>query len=106
MKFKIFALAVALLMPGMASAGNEEAAMKLAKKYNCLSCHTIDKKKVGPAWRDVAKKYADNAEARSFLLKKVKKGGKGVWGTMPMPANPTVKKKDLESLVDFVLALK
>jgi cytochrome c len=80
--------------------------MELAKKKGCLACHELDAQKVGPAWKEVAKKYAHDPEAEAKLITKVKKGGKGVWGEVPMPPNVTVKKKDIVTLVQFVLSLK
>jgi cytochrome c len=76
----------------------------LAKKHNCLACHTVDKKLVGPAYKDIAKKYkGQNVAAK--LEQKVKKGGQGVWGPVPMPPNPAVPDADIKKLVDWVLKL-
>ena len=79
----------------------------LAKKNACTTCHSIDKKVIGPAWMDVAKKYKGDAEAEAKLITKVSKGGGGVWGTTPMPAlDPSGKKQDaIKELVEFILAL-
>jgi len=78
----------------------------LAKKQNCTSCHAIDKKLVGPAWMDVAKKYKGDASAEAKLEAKVAKGGAGAWGTMPMPPNsPKVSEADIKTLVKFILGL-
>jgi cytochrome c len=84
--------------------------MTLARKSGCLACHAIDKKVVGPAWQDVATRYANNADARTQLIEKVSKGGKGNWtdvvGTAAMPPYyPRVSKENIEKLVDFVLSL-
>lgn len=77
----------------------------LAKKKNCLACHAIDKKVVGPAYKDVAAKYAgQNVVAK--LTTKVMKGGSGSWGAIPMPANPQVSQAEAETLVKWVLSLK
>jgi cytochrome c len=77
----------------------------LAKTHNCLACHAIDKKMVGPAYQDVAKKYKGDKEAVNTLVSKVKAGGKGVWGPIPMPANsPKVSDADIKTLVEWVLA--
>ena len=86
------------------------ADLSLAKKSGCLACHTVDKKVVGPAWKDVAKRYAGQEDARSELIKKVKIGGKGNWTEIskgaPMPPySPRVSDKDIETLVDFILKL-
>lgn len=85
-------------------------ALALARKSGCLACHAVDKKVVGPAWQDVAKRYAGNADARDQLIEKVSKGGKGNWtevvGTAAMPPyHPRVSKENIERLVDFVLSL-
>jgi cytochrome c len=76
----------------------------MAKKYNCTACHAIDKKVVGPAYKDVAAKYkGQNVAAK--LEEKVKKGGSGVWGPIPMPPNTAVPDDDVKKLVDWVLKL-
>ncbi|MFN3883488.1 MAG: c-type cytochrome [Rhodocyclaceae bacterium] len=80
------------------------ANLDLAKKSNCMSCHQVDKKLVGPAYQDVAKKYAGDKDAVKKLSEKVKKGGKGVWGEVPMPPNAAVKDADIETLVKWILA--
>jgi cytochrome c len=80
---------------------------ELAKKSGCTACHAIEKKLVGPAYRDVAKKYKGDAGAEAKLATKVAKGGSGVWGTMPMPPNsPKVAEADIKTLVQFVLSLE
>ncbi|WML84937.1 c-type cytochrome (plasmid) [Thiothrix subterranea] len=91
---------------GSAQAADEEAALKIAQASNCMACHSVDAKLVGPAWREVGKKYADDTEAKAKLTAKVKDGGKGVWGEIPMPPNPTVSDADLGTMVDFILTLK
>jgi cytochrome c len=78
----------------------------LAQKYGCLACHKVDQKLVGPAYKDVAAKYRGNKGAETKLAEKVKKGGVGVWGQIPMPANPSVPDKDLHALVKWVLSQK
>ena len=94
------------LVAGMASAATEAEAMDIARKSGCLACHSLDKKLVGPAWKEVGAKYTGQADAGAMLLAKIKKGGKGVWGEVPMPSNPTVKDADIKTLVQFVLTLK
>ncbi len=81
---------------------------QLARENNCTACHAIDKKVVGPSWVDVAKMYKGNPDAEAHLITKVSKGGAGVWGTMPMPANDASGKKpdQMKELVRFILALK
>jgi len=91
-----------LLVAGSALAADMPAA---AKKNNCVACHAIDKKLVGPAWADVAKKYKGDAGAAAHLDGVISKGGKGVWGPMPMPPNPKVTAEERKELVDFVLGL-
>ena len=92
---------LALLSAGVASA-NEE----LAKKSACLACHQIDKKLVGPAYKEVAKKYAGDAGAEAKLIGKVKAGGSGVWGAIPMPPNAAISDADIKTLVKWILAMK
>jgi cytochrome c len=98
MKSIVLAAAAAAVMAVPAQA-NEE----LAKKHNCLACHQIDKKSVGPAYKDIAKKYKGQADAVAKLSEKVKKGGSGVWGPVPMAPNPAVSDADLKTLVEWVL---
>ena len=78
----------------------------LAKKYACTACHAIDKKLVGPAYKEVAKKYAGDKGAEAKLVEKVKKGGSGVWGPVPMPPNAALKDEDAKTLVKWILAIK
>jgi cytochrome c len=77
----------------------------LAKSKNCLACHGIDNKIVGPAFKDVAAKYKGDASAVAALATKVIKGGGGVWGSIPMPPNSTVSQAEAEQLVKWVLSL-
>lgn len=80
---------------------------KLAQQSGCFMCHAIDKKVVGPAWKDVAAKYRGDANGEAKLITKVAKGGGGVWGSAPMPANaPRVSDADIKALVRFVLSLR
>jgi cytochrome c len=81
---------------------NEE----LAKKNACTACHAIDKKLVGPAYKDVAAKYKADKGAEAKLAEKVKKGSVGVWGQVPMPPNANVKDEDVKTLVKWILSLK
>jgi cytochrome c len=78
----------------------------LAQKKNCMACHAIDKKLVGPAYKDVAAKYAGQKDAVDKLAQKVLKGGSGVWGAVPMPANPQVTEAEAKQLVSWILTLK
>ena len=94
----------AFIAAGLLAAAPAMANLDLAKKSNCMSCHTVDKKLVGPSYLDVAKKYAGNKDALKTLSAKVKAGGKGVWGEIPMPPNAAVKDADIEALVKWILA--
>lgn len=86
---------------------SDDDGRELAKKNGCFMCHAVEKKVVGPAWRDVAAKYRNDASAEAMLVTKVSKGGKGTWGSMAMPANaPRVSDDDIKALVKFVLNLK
>ena len=93
-----------LAVAGTLSAGVVQADEALAKAKNCLTCHAVDKKVVGPAYKDVAKKYT--AKDQEMLAEKVIKGGKGVWGTVPMPPNPSITPDDANKLVKWILSLK
>jgi cytochrome c len=95
-------IAVAALQFATPAAANEE----LAKKHNCLVCHQVDKKVVGPSYKDVAAKYANDKNAEAKLFEKVKKGGVGVWGQVPMPPNATVPDADIKALVKWILSQK
>ncbi len=97
-------IATALIAAGVMVSAPAMADMALAKKSNCMSCHQVDKKMVGPAYKDVAAKYKGDAGAVKMLSEKVKKGGKGVWGQIPMPPNAAVKDADIETLVKWILA--
>jgi len=101
MKFAALALTVAA---GAVVSLPAQASEELAKKYMCLTCHTVDKKLVGPAYHDVAAKYKGDKGAEAKLLDKVKKGGVGVWGQIPMPPNDKVPDADLKTLVKWVLS--
>lgn len=77
----------------------------LAKQHQCVNCHMIEKQFVGPAWKDVAAKYKGDTEAPARLSAKIAKGGKGVWGPIPMPDNPQISDSDRAELVAFILDL-
>jgi cytochrome c len=98
------ALAVLALLA--AAAPSAYAQEELAKKYNCFACHAVDKKLVGPAYQDVAAKYRADPKAEEKLFEKVKKGGSGVWGQVPMPPNTQVPDADIHKLVKWILSLK
>jgi cytochrome c len=96
------AAALLLTLPVCASAAPADAE-PLAAKYNCKACHTPDQKLVGPSYKDVAKKYSGDASAPAKLAAKIKAGGSGNWGAIPMPPN-NVPDADLKKLVDWILA--
>lgn len=95
-----------LLLVGAASAHAVDAAkaQEIASKNACLGCHQVDKKLVGPSYKDVAAKYKGDKNALATLSKKVKGGGAGVWGPVPMPANAAISDADLKTVVEWVLA--
>ena len=99
---KSVTLAAILAVAALPALANEE----LAKKNACTACHAVDKKIVGPAFKEVAAKYRGDKTAEAMLVKKVKEGGVGVWGQVPMPPNSTVSDKDIQTLVKWVLSLK
>jgi cytochrome c len=90
-----------LLFTSMNAVANET----LAQKYNCLACHAVANKIVGPGFKEVAAKYKGDASAAANLAKKVKAGGGGTWGAIPMPPNAAVSDADIEILVKWILAL-
>jgi cytochrome c len=94
--------AAALIVAGPTWAADGEA---LAKANNCLGCHTVDKKLVGPAYKDIAAKYRGRQDAEGALVQKVKAGGTGVWGPVPMPPNAAAKEDDVRTIVKWVLSL-
>lgn len=78
----------------------------IVAKSDCMTCHKIDEKNIGPAWREVANKYAGQDTAVAYLAKKIIDGGSGVWGTVPMAAHPTFTQADAEAVAKYVLLLK
>ncbi|HTQ78223.1 MAG TPA: c-type cytochrome [Burkholderiales bacterium] len=101
------ALTVSLLALGLVAALPARADEAMAKKYLCLSCHVVKgPKTIGPAYADVAKKYAGQKGAEAKLFEKVRKGGSGVWGQVPMPPNPNVPDADLKALIKWILSIK
>ena len=79
---------------------------KLIAKSDCVACHKIDKKLIGPSYLDIANKYADNEKSISYLSNKIIKGGSGVWGTIPMAAHATMKKDEATTIAKYILSLK
>jgi cytochrome c len=96
----------AALLLGLFAVSPVWASDELAKKHACFACHTVDKKMVGPSYKDVAAKYRGDKEAPAKLAEKVKKGSQGVWGNVPMPPNTTVPDADVNALVKWILAQK
>jgi len=94
-----FVTACMVCVPGWASP-------ELAQKKNCLACHQVNQKVVGPSYKEVAQKYAGQPDAVAKLVPKVMKGGAGVWGAVPMPANPQVSEAEARQLVQWILSLK
>lgn len=89
-----------------ATAGAAHASADLAKAKNCVACHAADRKLVGPSFKDIAAKYANDKDAVAKLTRKVREGGSGVWGQVPMPANPQVSPDETGTLVKWVLSHK
>jgi cytochrome c len=83
-----------------------EKGLEVAAKSDCATCHKIDEKNIGPAWRDVANKYAGQDTAVAYLAHKIVTGGSGVWGDVPMAPHPTFSKEDAEAVAKYVLSLK
>ncbi len=91
---------------GLMLAGTVQADEKLAQANGCMTCHQMDKKVLGPSYKEVAAKYRGKADAAAALSKKVKEGGKGVWGDMVMPPNAHVKDADIQAIVKWILTQK
>ena len=96
-------LAISVLLTTSMPAWADQA---LATSKNCMACHTVDKKVVGPAYKDVAAKYAKQKDAADMLAQKILKGGSGVWGPVPMPANTQVSPAEAQKLANWILTLK
>ena len=98
-------IAIGLAAACLVLAGTAQANEKLLQASGCTACHSVDKKLVGPGYKDVAAKYRGNKGAEAELIKKVKAGSKGVWGDIPTPSNAHVKDDDIKAIVDWILAL-
>ena len=96
-------IATALALSASAPAWADQA---LAQSKNCMACHSVDKTVVGPAFKDVAKKFGGQAGAADMLAQKIMKGSSGVWGPVPMPANTQVSEAEAKTLANWVLSLK
>ena len=98
---------IAAAAPAAAAGNNKVEMLELAKKSGCLSCHSIEKKIVGPAWRDVAAKYRGQSDAKTNIINSIANGSTGKWGTFAMPANsPRVSDENIATLAGFVLSLE
>jgi cytochrome c len=108
MKLLVAALGAGLIFAGSAfgqAKVDPKAAEALMTKSGCVACHAVDKKVIGPAYKDVAAKYKADKDAATKLAAKVKAGGQGVWGPIPMPPNPQVPDADIKTLVAWILTL-
>ena len=103
MKCTISASVVTL---GLMLAGTVHADEKIAQANGCMTCHQLEKKVLWPAYKEIATKYRSDKGAEAALVKKVKDGGKGVWGEMVMPPNAHVKDADIAAIVKWILAMK
>ncbi len=106
MKTLVSGVALVLIAAFAAAPARAQNVDDLLKKHACLSCHAVDKKLVGPSYKDVAAKYRPQKDAQKLLVEKVKKGGVGVWGPVPMPPNAAVPDADLNAMVKWILAQK
>jgi cytochrome c len=102
MKHILVAVAAVAALASNAAFANEQ----LAKEKNCLACHSVDAKLVGPGYKEVAAKYKGDKSAEGKLATKIQKGGSGVWGAIPMPANPQVSDAEAHTLAKWILGLK
>lgn len=106
MKRHLMMVGVVLASALASQAAMADAGSDLAKAKNCMACHAVATKLVGPAYKDVAAKYAGQKDAEAKLATKIVKGGSGVWGAIPMPANPQVSEAEAKTLAKWVLAQK
>lgn len=101
----IISLAAAAAIVSLSGAVYAADGADLAKSKNCLACHSVDKKLIGPSYKDVAAKYKSDDKAEAQLVEHVRKGSVGVWGKVPMPANPQVSEDEAHTLVKWILAM-
>ncbi|GAB3630152.1 sulfite oxidation cytochrome c subunit [Pandoraea terrae] len=101
-----YAVIASLLMTSLslAHAADATKAKEIMSKSDCAACHSVDQKMVGPSFHEIAAKYKGDKSAEDKLIKKVKSGGSGAWGPVPMPAHPQLSDADTKTLVDWVLA--
>ena len=102
----LFAVAAAATLAAGAHAADAKAGEALAAASGCLACHTMDKKLVGPSFKEIADRYRKDKSAETNLMQKVKAGGKSEWGDIPMPPNSHVKDADIKTLVQWILSTK
>ena len=97
---------LALFVTACLLCGAAGASPELAKDRNCLACHAVDRRVLGPAWKDVAARYRGRPEMAPFLAAKIRQGGTGAWGVLVMPANPKVSEAEARQLAQWILSLK
>jgi cytochrome c len=102
----VLSAAAAVALAGNAHGADAKAAEALAQQSGCLACHTVDKKLVGPGYKQIADRYRNDRGAEANLFKKVKEGGKGAWGDIPMTPNAHVKDQDIKTIVQWILSIK
>lgn len=102
---QVFTLLGALGVFALTPSASADDAQALATKNQCMTCHKLEGKLVGPAYKDVAAKYKEDPEALDKLTAKVRNGGKGVWGQIPMPPNKTISDDDLKTVINWILSL-
>ena len=105
-KVAAMAAALAATLAQSAPAAEPPAGEALATRHGCVACHTVDKKVVGPSFKEIAAKYRADKGVSAKLAEKVKQGGKGVWGDLLMPPNTHVKDEDIKAMVAWILSLK
>ena len=106
MKTQIIAAALLAVAAGSANAADAAKAQTLMKGSDCMACHAEATKLVGPSYKDIGKKYHGDAGAVDKLVKKVKSGGSGAWGAIPMTPHPALKDEDVKVMVEWILSLK
>lgn len=98
--------AVTICCAALLASGTAVASPELAKQKICMGCHNLDKKQVGPSFKDIAARYAGQKDAAARMAEKIVRGGGGAWGPVPMPANPKVTADEAKRLADWILSLK
>lgn len=104
---RLLALAACFVIPGLPAIANAQAPLAdLLAKNGCVACHAMDRKLIGPAVKEIGMKYRNDREAPAKLAAKIKTGGSGVWGSMPMPPQTRLKEGDLQAIVKQILELE